>query len=115
MPGQTHRGHSQTFEADVPQLVGDKAGQQGGKGAKDDIHDGGAQQVCQKAAQYHTGNVLGTEHRQQAERLSHTHLYRTIGERLQSHAENNINGCDHAAAHQFTDRRILIHDNTPAG
>ena len=68
-----------------------------------------------KAAQHHTGNVLGTEHRQQAERLSHTHLYRTIGERLQSHAENNINGCDHAAAHQFTDGRILIHDNTPAG
>ena len=78
----------QTLEADVPQLVGHEAGQQGGQSAEDDVHDGGAQQVCEEAAQHHAENVLGTEHGQQAERLGHTHLHRAVRERLQCHAEH---------------------------
>ena len=89
--------------------------EQGGQGAKDNIHDGGAQQVCQEAAQHHAHDVLGTEHGQQAERLGHTHLHRAVRERLQCHAEHDVKGCDHAAAGQFTDGKILIfHSITPA-
>ena len=107
-------GNGQTLEAHIAQLVGDKAGQQGGKGAKDDIHDGRAQQVCQKAAQHHAENVLGTKHGQQAERLGHTHLHSTIGKGLQCQTQHHIDGCHYTAVHQLTDGRILIHDNTPA-
>ena len=39
-------------------------GQQGSQCAKDHIHDGGTQQVCQEAAQHHAYDVLGTEHGQ---------------------------------------------------
>ena len=116
---EDHRGQrgrkGQTLEADVPQLVGHEAGQQGGQSAEDDVHDGGAQQVCQEAAQHHAENVLGTKHGQQAERLGHTHLHRAVRERLQCHAEHDVKGCDHAAAGQFTDGKVLIfHRITPA-
>ena len=60
------------------------------------------------------GDVLGTEHGQQAEGLGNTHLHRTVGERLQRHAEHHIESCDHSAAGQFADSEILIHNNTPA-
>ena len=87
----------------------------GGISAEDDVHDGGAQQVCQEAAQHHAENVLGTKHGQQAERLGHTHLHSAVRERLQCHAEHDVKGCDHAAAGQFTDGKVLIfHRITPA-
>ena len=108
--GRQGRHDGQTLEADVPQFVSHNTGQQGGQGAKDNIHDGGAQQVCQEAAQHHAENVLGTKHGQQAERLGHTHLHCAVGERLQCHAEHHVNGCDHSAAGQLADRRILIHN-----
>ena len=101
---------SQTLEAEIPQLVGHKAGQQGGQCAEDDVHDGGTQQVGQEAAQHDAGDVLRAEHGQQAERLGHTHLHCAVGERLQCHAEHHVNGCDHSAAGQLADRRILIHN-----
>ena len=63
-----YKRQGQTLEADVPQLVGHEAGQQGGQSAEDDVHDGRAQQVCQEAAQHHAENVLGTEP------VSYTHL-----------------------------------------
>ena len=112
--GRQGRHDGQTLEADVPQFVSHNTGQQGGQGAKDNIHDGGAQQVCQEAAQHHAHDVLGTEHGQQAEGLGNTHLHRTVGERLQRHAEHHIESCDHSAAGQFADSEILIHNNTPA-
>ena len=116
---EDHRGQrgcdGQTLEADVPQLVGHEAGQQGGQRAEDDVHDGGTEQVCEEAAQHHAEDVLCAEHRQQAEGLGHTHLHRAVRERLQRHAEHDVEGCDHAAAGQFTDRKVLIlHTITPA-
>ena len=46
---EDHRGQrgrkGQTLEADIPQLVGHEAGQQGGQSAEDDVHDGGALNV----------------------------------------------------------------------
>ena len=41
-------------------------------------------------------------------------LYTSVRERLQCHAEHDVKGCDHAAAGQFTDGKILIfHSITP--
>ena len=108
-------GNGQTLEAHIAQLVGDQTGQQGGQRAKDHIHDGGAQQVCKEAAQHNTHDVLGTEHGQQAQSLGHAHLHSTIGEGLQCQTQHYIDSCHYTAVHQFTDGRILIHDNTPAG
>ena len=65
--GRQDAGMASPFDADVAQLVGHKAGQQGRQRAEHHVNDGGAEQICQKAAQRDADDILGTEHRQQAE------------------------------------------------
>ena len=52
---------------------------------------------------------LRAKHGQQAESLGHTHLHGTVRERLQRHAEHNVQGCHHRAAGQFADGNIIFH------
>ena len=59
--GRQGRHDGQTLEADVPQFVSHNTGQQGGQGAKDNIYDGGAQQVCQETAQHPQNRRLAGE------------------------------------------------------
>ena len=60
-----------------------------------------------KAAQYHTGNVLGTEHRQQAEGLGHADLHRAVAERGQHKADDHIDSRNDSATHKATDGQIF--------
>lgn len=99
--------NGQPFHADVTQLVGHKAGQQGRQRAEHHVNDGGAEQICQKAAQRDADDILGAEHRQQAEGLGHADLHRAVAERGQHKADDHIDSRNDSAAHKATDGQIF--------